>query len=222
VKPATLHERALSRRRRLWLLAWFLVGLIALTLLDRTLFHTLYVGDGDNLKHLKNRDWYQLFRQLGYLPTWLIVAAAMALAGTPRVRRVGVLTALGAALGGAAAELAKIVLSRQRPINNGVDDGAYVWGPPFELLYDKHAGNHGLASSHAGVAFGALCLLTLAFPRAAPLFIALALACGLSRMLAGAHFATDVFVAAAMSYALSALLFGRFGPQRDWRGRPQP
>lgn len=216
--PPTHLERSRERRRWLWSLTWFVGGLAALTLLDGVLFRALYVGD-DGLDWLKKRDWYQLLRQVGYVPTWLIVGAAMALAGTPRVRRVGLLTAAAGALGGAAAEVLKVVLSRQRPINNGAGHGDYVWGPPFELLFDKHAGNHGLASSHAGVAFGACCLLAMAFPRAAPLFVALAAACGVGRMAAGAHFATDVFVAAGMSYALAAWLWGRFGPPLDWRGR---
>lgn len=218
MRPVTPYERSRARRRWLWRLAWFALGVLLFTWLDRPLFHALYVGEGD-LDWLKRRDWYQVLRQVGYVPTWLIVGAAMVLAGTTRVWRAGVLVAISAALGGAAAEVVKIVLSRQRPINNGAEDGAYVWGPPFELLYDTHAGNHGLASSHAGVAFGAAFLLAFAFPRAAPLFIALAIGCGVGRMLAGAHFATDVLVAAGLSYALAAWLWSRFGREEDWRGR---
>jgi membrane-associated phospholipid phosphatase len=49
-------------------------------------------------------------------------------------------------------------------------------------------------------------MLAYLFPRVAPLAIAMALGCSLTRLLMGAHFATDVYVAALLSYAVFACL----------------
>jgi membrane-associated phospholipid phosphatase len=67
-----------------------------------------------------------------------------------------------------------------------------------------------MASSHVGVAFGALAMLALLFPRTRPVCFALAAGCALSRVLAGAHFLSDVTVAAVLGIATAALLWRRF------------
>lgn len=200
----TPHDRRLRTRRRLVLLGVFFAGLIVLTLLDRPLFEALRVADR---ARLESRDWYQALRALGYVPLWLAVGAAF-VAYDRGVRRGGLIV-LGAALGGAAAEVLKVVVARQRPINNGVADGAYVWGYPFEAL--AGGGNYGLASSHAGVAFGAAFVLARLLPGTGWVLVPLAVGCGVTRLLTGAHFATDVYVAAWMSGVIAAWLCARGG-----------
>lgn len=187
--------------------AVFLLGLVALTLADKWVFTTMRVGDREAIER---KDWYQFLRAIGYLPVWIAIGAAMIAhdvarrAGGP-LRRGG-LVALGAALGGGAAELLKVVLPRQRPINNGFEDGTYIWGTPFEVF--QGVGNHGLASSHVGVAFGGAIVVAMLFPGSGWVAIPLALGCGLTRLLTGAHFATDVYIAAWMASVISVWLAG--------------
>lgn len=186
-------------------IALALVGLVIVMLLDGVLFRNVRSPE---LARLEGKDWYRLLRIMGYLPTWVVVGVALML--HDRARRGparGLLVIGGAVLGGVVAEVAKLVLVRQRPINNGVADGAYVWGTPLESLW-RHAGNYGLPSSHAAVAFAGAFVLGWLFPRARGVFWLLAAGCGFTRLLAGAHFTSDVYVAACLSYALCAWLLG--------------
>jgi len=172
------------------------VGLLVVSLLDNYLWRTLRVSSP---AALEKKDWYQLFRQVGYLPMWLLISAALWL--HDRKPRRAVLVFLSALLGGAAAELVKLATQRMRPGSQG--DYVFRWAtdsiPNADLLKGL-----GLASSHAGVAFGGAFMLAYLFPRVAPLAIGMALGCSLTRLLMGAHFATDVYVAALLSYAVFA------------------
>lgn len=200
----TIGEVAAASRRWMVTLGVMLTLLVAAHLLDGVLFGVLQTK---NRPRLESRDWWQFLRAMGYLPTWLAVGAAVMLHdarsrwGLSR----GVRIIAGAGLGGLAAEIAKIAFARQRPINNGVADGVHVWGTPFESLWRK-AGNYGLPSSHAAVAFGAAFVVARVFPRAGPVAVLLAAGCGVSRMLSGAHFASDVVGAACLGYAVSRLV----------------
>ena len=66
--------------------------------------------------------------------------------------------------------------------------------------------NLGLPSSHAAVAFGGAFVLMYLFPRIWPIALAGAIGCGLTRLLAGAHFLTDVYAAAGLGYAVAGWL----------------
>ena len=142
--------------------------------------------------------WDGALRALGYLPTWLAVGAAFVLVDRPARRS----WARGSFLVGAAlsagllAEIAKLLVRRARPGEVGGDVLHFV---PFseDLL---HSGRFGMPSSHASVAFGAAFALSVLWPRAGPLFFLLAAGCGLTRILAGAHFASDVLAAVAVGY----------------------
>jgi membrane-associated phospholipid phosphatase len=61
------------------------------------------------------------------------------------------------------------------------------------------------------VAFGAAFMLAYLFPRARWVWFALAAGCGITRVLARAHFVSDVVVAAVAALATTALLWRRFG-----------
>jgi membrane-associated phospholipid phosphatase len=195
--PISLEPPALRARRRVRVLGGVLAlaaGLLILSLLDMALWRAMRV---ENLPALERKDWYQVLRQCGSLLPWLIVAGALWL--HDRGPRRALLLAGGATLGGAAAEVVKLITQRLRP----GDSGEYV----FRWMVDGLPNGHlvkgvGLASSHAGVAFGAAFMLAYLFPRVGPLAVGLAIACSVTRLLAGAHFATDVYVAAALSYAV--------------------
>jgi membrane-associated phospholipid phosphatase len=157
-------------------------------------------------------DFGRMLRIIGYVPFWLLAALALALHDWPRraaralragVER-GALLFLAAAAGGIIAELLKLLLRRERP---WAHDGEHV----FRSFAERPFSTSGLAlpSSHALIAFAAATMLSRLFPRAAPVWYAAAAGCAISRVLAGAHFVSDVVVAAIAGYAVAALL---------WRG----
>ncbi len=210
-----IERRILWQRRGVIALA-VLLALLLISILDRPLFGLLYVG-GDHLPALEREDWYRLFRIVGYLPTWLLVGAAIGLAdrGTAHARDARAARLIAAPiLAGLAAELLKLLIGRQRPIHNGVADGAYVYKPLLSGFLD--GSNLGMPSSHAAVAFAGALALAQLWPRARPVFLLLAAGCALTRLLAGAHFASDIAVAALIGLGAARAL--RPG---GWRG-PAP
>lgn len=148
------------------------------------------------------RDWGRAFRVMGYLPVWLMLAAALWL-HTRDLRRAAWL-AFTPALGGLLAEVIKLVVRRERP---NLHDGEYVFRSFADHLMSSKA--MGVPSSHAVVAFSAAWLLCRYYPRASTIWIALAAGCALTRVLAGAHFLSDVVIAAAVAWLLVAVVWNR-------------
>mgnify|MGYP006270098557 CR=1 FL=1 len=154
--------------------------------------------------------WHRALRLMGYLPLWLAVAAGYvawdlryrATIGWKNVFARGALLASSATLGGLFAELLKLVLRRMRP---NVADGAYVIRPYLEDTLRSN--NLGLPSSHSLVAFAALMMLGRLWPRAAPLCWVLAAGCGLTRVMAEAHFVSDVVLAALIAWPTASMLW---------------
>jgi len=151
---------------------------------------------------MERKGWYKFLWVIGTVWPWLIVAAALVFADfgsdaekSKRGLRRAVFLVLGVALSGAAAEIAKLVFRRLRPDQT---DGWYQFRPWSEELWS--ATNLGLPSSHAAVAFGAAFSLCWIWPRAAAVFLAAGVGCSLSRLLAGAHFLSDVLVGTAMAF----------------------
>ena len=69
-----------------------------------------------------------------------------------------------------------------------------------------------MPSSHTLVAFGAAAALAALFPRTRWVWYALAAGCGVSRVLAQAHFLSDVTVAAVVGVVLGTWLTRRLAP----------
>lgn len=166
-------------------------------------------------------DLGRLLRIVGYWPTWGVVAVALWLhdrgRGAGRWHRAALLAG-APAVAGLVGEVVKLVVRRDRP---GIHDGAYV----FRAITDRPFSTMGLGmpSSHAAVAFGAAAILSRLFPAARPVWYVLAFACGLTRLLARAHFLSDVFVGAAIGITTAAVLWRasstvRDGPQSPPRG----
>jgi membrane-associated phospholipid phosphatase len=191
-------ERAGFRRRLGWVLA--LAGLLVVMLTDRRLFHMLYVGAAEKPR-LAEQWWFQALYFTGTVWFWLGIGVLLGVLdrGPARAWRVPA----AAALAGAAAEVAKLLVGRERPIDNGVADGAYVYKGLLERFTDPA---HGMPSSHAAVAFGGAIALGLLIPRAMPVAVLAAAGCGLVRLLPGAHFASDVYVGALMGGVAAWLL----------------
>jgi membrane-associated phospholipid phosphatase len=188
------------RQRTLRLLGWgavFLWGLVAFSLLDHDLWRWF---NADRVP--ENRDWYRMLRVAGYLPTWII--AGITLTSAAAIRRHSdagraMLIPAAAALSGAVAEILKLIVARERPGLLGV----YEYRGLFAGFTD--GSNLGMPSSHAAVAFGAAFAASRLHHGAGWALLPVAMGCGMTRMIAGAHFATDVYVAAWVGL-LSAML----------------
>jgi membrane-associated phospholipid phosphatase len=155
-----------------------------------------------------NEDWGRLLRVMGYWPTWLVAALALWLHQrriSTRARERALLLIASPAVAGIAAEVLKLLLRRGRPEANA---GEYV----FRSLTDRPFSTSGLAfpSSHTMVAFGAAAMLAHLFPRARWVWYGLAAGCALTRVLARAHFLTDVVVGAVAALATTAWLIRKF------------
>jgi len=150
-------------------------------------------------------DWGNFLRVFGTIYFWLPVAAAVWLEGRAhapdRARRAWLLF-VAPALAGGVAELLKMLVRRERP---ALHDGAYV----FRAFNDRpfRTTDLGFPSGHAMVAFAAAAIIARLFPRAAPVAYLMAAACGLTRVLAQAHFASDVVGAAIAGWAVVALIW---------------
>jgi membrane-associated phospholipid phosphatase len=166
-------------------------------------FHAIY-----------ERAWGRMLRLAGYLPLWGIVALALVLHDwaprglptLPRASRRGLLLFWSTALGGIIAELLKIVLRRERP---GLTDGAHVFRSWSEQPFSS--ARLGLPSSEVAVAFAAATALARLFPEAWLLWYALAVGCAFTRVASGAHFMSDVVLAALVGYGSALILWPRRG-----------
>lgn len=215
--PPTPRQRAANRRRWAWHIFFATLLVLVVSLLDRWIYLTFNSSAllGISKATLESRDWYHMFRQVGFLGTWIVIALALIAQGLAFQRsrrkhgmrfnvhaaiRPGLAAFLAAGLSGLVAEIVKDVVRRHRPIP-GTGEYAFDWfGHGVENL------GYGMPSSHAAVAFGGAFLLAYAYPGTRPVVITIAIGCGITRILAGAHFATDVLVAAMLSYAVARAL----------------
>lgn len=185
--------------RPVHLFVFFAVAIIVAHLLDPIAFRYLRV---DNVY---GEDWGRMLRVMGFVPLWLAGGAALMLHERTPLRRLfhsrGGLIMAGATLGGIAAELAKLVVRRLRPR----EFGEYVFRPFTERPFST--GGLGMPSSHALVAFGAAAILSRIFPRARVVWWGLAWGCGLTRVASGAHFFSDIAVAAIIGWLVGAWLW---------------
>ena len=174
-----------TARRTMWLMGCVLVFGALPMLADKWVFDHVYH------KNVYDLDWARLLRVMGFVPTWGVVALAMWLHERPEVapraaaRAWYLMTATLA--GGLLAEILKLLLRRERP---EVNDGFYG----FRAWSDHPYSTSGLAwpSSHTMVAFAAATAMARLFPRARWVWYSLAAGCGITRVLAHAHFLSDV------------------------------
>jgi membrane-associated phospholipid phosphatase len=195
--------------------AWIALGVtIAATavamLVDRTVFELF------NAPKVYDKDFGRLLRVMGFAGTWVALALAVGLQhdGSERARRVarrrGWLVFWSPMLAGAVAEVMKVLVRRERPALN---DGAYGFRPWDERTWS----GAGLAfpSSHAAVAFGGAFMLARVFPRAKWVGILLAAGCGVTRIVARAHFVSDVAFAAGLGWLVSWWLWRGWAPRGE-------
>lgn len=190
---------------RFWLLA--IIAIVLAHVLDGYAFRYL------RIENVYGEDWGRMLRVMGFVPLWIAGGAALMLEDRTAWRRMhrsrGGLIIAGSIVGGIAAELAKLLVRRLRPR----ELGEYVFRPFSERTFST--GGLAMPSSHALVAFGAAAVLARVFPRARVVWWGLAWGCGLSRVAAGAHFLSDVVVAAVIGWLVGALVWRWRDPQLD-------
>jgi membrane-associated phospholipid phosphatase len=195
----------MSRTHTLFALVAAAAATVVTLLLDSWAYHHAVMPS------IYDHDWGRLLRVYGSLVLWAPLALSVwleARARAPdRARRAGLLLLGGPLAAGAAAEVIKLLVRRERP---GLHDGAYV----FRAFRDRpfYTGDIGFPSSHAMVAFAGAAVLARLFPRTAPVVYLLAAGCGLTRILAHAHFASDVVAGAIAGWVVVALLWRWLGP----------
>jgi len=173
------------------------------------------LADGWVAEHVRygrvyETDWGRMLRNFGYLPFWLLAAIALALSDRPSSEwwRRGALLAAAPTAAGIIGELLKILVRRMRPPDVGT---AYA----FRAYSDHPLSSRGIGfpSSHAVVAFGAAAILSRLFPRAKWVWYGAAIGCAVSRLLAHAHYLSDVVAGACIGIAAGALIW-RYGAPR--------
>jgi membrane-associated phospholipid phosphatase len=138
---------------------------------------------------------------MGFAPTWGVAALAIWLHEKPEAAAKAAARAwylvTAVIVGGLLAEVMKLLLRRERP---EVMDGDYS----FRAWSDHPFSTSGLAwpSSHTMVAFAACTAMARLFPRARWVWYALAAGCGITRMLARAHFLSDVMLGALFGWCV--------------------
>jgi membrane-associated phospholipid phosphatase len=188
--------------------------IIATVLLAVSLLADGWVAEHVRYDRVYETDWGRMLRNFGYLPFWLLAAIALALNDRQRQQwwRRGALLAAAPTASGIVGELLKIIVRRMRPPDVG---SAYS----FRGFSDHPFSSRGLGfpSSHAVVAFGAAEILSRMFPRARIVWYVAALGCAVSRLLAHAHYLSDVVAAALIGMATATLIW-RYGVPRDGQG----
>lgn len=177
---------------------------IAIVLVGLSLLADGWVAEHVRFGRVYETDWGRMLRNFGYLPFWMLAAIALALHDRGRRDwwRRGALLLAAPAVAGIVGELLKITVRRMRPPDVG---SAYA----FRAFSDHPLSSRGLGfpSSHAVVAFGAAAILSRMFPRARVVWYAAAVGCAVSRLLAHAHYLSDVVAAALIGIAVASLLW---------------
>ncbi|HAA05333.1 MAG TPA: hypothetical protein DCE18_18480 [Syntrophobacteraceae bacterium] len=195
---------AIPRYRCLLICTVLVLGFGASLILDRAVYQHFCTS------RYVFQDWYRLLRVSGFLPLWLFVAVAWMLIDGEAAKTVGLLRACSrgvllsaSVLGcGLLAEILKLLIRRERP---SLHDGYHYFSPWQSGLWDNSM--FGLPSSHSSVAFAATWALCYLYPRAWPMWLMLGLGCAVTRLLERAHFLSDVYMAAVMSWIVVWLLW---------------
>lgn len=167
--------------------------------------------DGWAWRHLVDPAIYEndrgrLLRVIGYYPLWIALAVALYLHRRDRLQ--ALFLGLVPGFGGLLAEVLKLLFRRERPVPHG---GEYF----FRSFGERTFSTSGLAmpSSHALVAFAGAFALCKLYPRAWPVWVLFAIGCGTTRVLAHAHFLSDVVLAAVAAWVMVELVYPMFGGQ---------
>ncbi|MEM1331618.1 MAG: phosphatase PAP2 family protein [Planctomycetota bacterium] len=172
-------------------------------------------------RDIEGNDWYRLLRIMGFAGTWAAVALVFwlidrqnpptRLAGPahPRPGFRAVLVLVSVVTAGLLAELIKLLVGRERPVDGLTYQGFEF--KPFLAAFTGDGGNLGFVSSHTSTAFAGAAAIALLHPQARPVLMLLAAGCGASRMLAGAHWLSDVVGGAIIGVWAARVVYERMG-----------
>jgi membrane-associated phospholipid phosphatase len=174
--------------------------------LDREVYAHCYVVEA------QIQDWHRLFRVGGYLPFWLLVVLAWICIDSAAIKCKGLRAALGRSLflgtsvilTGGVTEALKILIRRERP---DIHAGYYFFRSWQERPFDT--AGLALPSGHAAIAFAATWVLCHLYPRATPVWLFYGIGCALSRVLDRAHFLSDVYLSAVLTFIIVHLIWRR-------------
>jgi undecaprenyl-diphosphatase len=150
-----------------------------------------------SFRGIYDQGWGRIVRTTGYLPFWLLAGLALFLSSRSAwAQRAALLLAGAPTAAGALGQVLKLLIRRGRPLAN---EGQYV----FRAFTDRpfYSRDFGMPSGDVIVAFAAFAILARLWPRARILWYGLGLCCALGRVLVGAHFLSDVVVAAVLGWA---------------------
>ena len=184
--------------------------LIAVVLIALSMLADGWVAEHVRYGRVYETDWGRMLRNFGYLPFWLLAAIALALhdrESSAWWRRAAMLAA-APTLAGMAGEALKILVRRGRPPDVGNAYAFRAWSN-----HPLSSRGFGFPSSHAVVAFGAAAILSRMFPRARWVWYAAAAACAFSRLLAHAHYLSDVVAGAAIGIGVAGLAWWWLAPR---------
>lgn len=182
-----------------------IAGAVCLTILAT-------LADSVAYTHLSYPAVYQqnlgrLMRVAGWLPFWLLAAAALyRVTRSPAGKRHALLLMAAPTLSGALSETIKLLVRRERPTAAA---GEYLFRAFLDHPFDT--GRFGMPSGDATVAFAAAMILTRVWPEARLVWFGLAVGCALGRVLSRAHFLSDVTVAALLGITVAEWLWRRYG-----------
>jgi membrane-associated phospholipid phosphatase len=189
--------------RKYW--PWVLVAVVSFAIasvLDKWVFHHI------QNPHVYDQDWGRALRSIGYWPLWMIVSLALWLVDRKRgqgYRRAAFLAG-SITVAGIIGEGLKLIIRRERP---GTLNGIYAFRSFTDHLFSSR--NFGMPSSHAVIAFSGAAALSILFPEACGVWYALAIGCGVTRVLSGAHYLSDVVAGAAIGIAVVTVISRRWG-----------
>ena len=174
-------------------------------MLDGWGYHHLYYVN------VYDHDWARMLRVMGFWPTWIVVGLVIWFneRDSDRAaakRRANFVIWIPAA-SGVLCEVVKLLVRRERP---DVDAGSWVFRPWSEHTFSTA----GLAtpSSHTMVAFAAATIMARLFPRARWVFYLLAVGCAATRVMARAHYVSDVTFGAILGWAIAWGIWMQFKP----------
>jgi undecaprenyl-diphosphatase len=142
--------------------------------------------------------WLGTIEKLGAV--WVALAVVVGMIrglGVARSLGLAVVVALATFAADALAFLIKDLTHRTRP---------FVAHPQIHPLYVVHSSS--FPAGHAATAFAGAVLLSVAAPRFAPAFVALAVLIGVSRVYDGVHYPSDVLVGALLGALVGGAVVG--------------
>ncbi len=215
LRPIRADEPGDSSRRTLVLLGVLLAAAVAALAVDCPLAHFLRIEMVPRERKVA-ADLLYMFEPFGQgLGVLLIVVAIHQL---DAARRWALPRVLACALGaGLAANVLKMLVLRTRPTRSDLAAGVWeTFDGWFPLATAGRAGQS-FPSAHTATAVGLAFALIWLYPAGRKLFVALAVLVAAQRVQAGAHYLSDVLVAAALGIvvAMGCLKVGRLAAWFD-------